>query len=73
MPLVTSPAPQFDSKAVVNGEIVDLQWSQLHDGKWLILFFYPLDFTFVCPVAGPVNPVCTPRTLPFESIKIVVG
>lgn len=49
MPLVTSPAPQFDSKAVINGEIVELNWSQLHDGKWLVLFFYPLDFTFVCP------------------------
>lgn len=49
MPLVTSPAPTFDCKAVVNGEIVDLTWKQLHEGKWLVLFFYPLDFTFVCP------------------------
>jgi len=49
MPLVTSPAPTFDCKAVVNGEIVDLTWNQLHEGKWLTLFFYPLDFTFVCP------------------------
>ncbi len=49
MPLVTTPAPTFDSKAVVNGEIVDLSWDKLHDGKWLTLFFYPLDFTFVCP------------------------
>jgi len=49
MPLVTSPAPQFDCKAVVNREIVDLTWNKLHDGKWLVLFFYPLDFTFVCP------------------------
>ncbi len=49
MPLVTSPAPKFDCKAVVNREIVDLSWDKLHDGKWLVLFFYPLDFTFVCP------------------------
>ncbi len=49
MPLVTQPAPTFDSKAVVNGEIVELGWNKLHEGKWLTLFFYPLDFTFVCP------------------------
>lgn len=49
MPLVTSPAPQFDAKAVVGTEIVDLTWAQLHENKWLVLFFYPLDFTFVCP------------------------
>jgi alkyl hydroperoxide reductase subunit AhpC len=49
MPLVTSPAPTFDAKAVVGKDIVDLSWSQIHEGKWLVLFFYPLDFTFVCP------------------------
>jgi len=49
MPLVTSPAPTFDCKAVVDGQITDLTWDKLHDGKWLVLFFYPLDFTFVCP------------------------
>ena len=47
--LVTNPAPQFNAKAVVGEDIVDLEWNQLHDGKWLVLFFYPLDFTFVCP------------------------
>lgn len=49
MPLVTSPAPTFDCTAVVNGQIKELSWSDLHQGKWLVLFFYPLDFTFVCP------------------------
>ncbi len=49
MPLVTSPAPKFDCKAVVKNQIVDLTWDKLHEGKWLVLFFYPLDFTFVCP------------------------
>ncbi len=49
MPLVTSPAPAFDCKAVVDGQIVELPWSELHNGQWLLLFFYPLDFTFVCP------------------------
>ena len=29
----------------------DIQWMKLSDykGKWLVLFFYPADFTFVCP------------------------
>ena len=49
MPFVTSPAPQFNAKAVVGNEIVSLTWDQLHENKWLVLFFYPLDFTFVCP------------------------
>jgi len=49
MPLVTSPAPRFKAKAVVGNEIVELTWDQIHGGKWLVLFFYPLDFTFVCP------------------------
>ena len=49
MPLVTSPAPTFDCTAVVGGEIKKITWNELHEGKWLVLFFYPLDFTFVCP------------------------
>lgn len=49
MPLVGSPAPKFNAKAVLNKEIVDMTWEKLHEGKWLVLFFYPLDFTFVCP------------------------
>jgi len=46
---VSAAAPTFDCQAVVNGSITDLTWDQLHGGKWLVLFFYPLDFTFVCP------------------------
>ena len=49
MPLVTSPAPTFDCTAVIDGQIKQLAWPELHEGKWLVLFFYPLDFTFVCP------------------------
>lgn len=47
---VTSPAPKFAAKAVVNGDIVDVTLDQyLSQGKWVVLFFWPLDFTFVCP------------------------
>ena len=47
--LVGQPAPDFKAKAVVKGKIVDdFHLSQFH-GKYVVLFFYPLDFTFVCP------------------------
>uniref|UniRef100_A0AC35TM71 Thioredoxin domain-containing protein n=1 Tax=Rhabditophanes sp. KR3021 TaxID=114890 RepID=A0AC35TM71_9BILA len=40
--------PQFAGTAVVNGEFKQIK-AQDYEGKWLIMFFYPLDFTFVCP------------------------
>ena len=46
---VTQPAPDFTADAVVNGEIKKgFKLSELR-GKYVVLFFYPLDFTFVCP------------------------
>ncbi|MCG3204806.1 MAG: Alkyl hydroperoxide reductase C [Elusimicrobia bacterium] len=48
MSLVQKTAPEFKGKAVVGHEFKDLSLSQ-YKGKWVILFFYPLDFTFVCP------------------------
>ena len=49
MSLVGKKAPGFKAKAVVNGKIVDhFSLSDFH-GKYVIFFFYPLDFTFVCP------------------------
>lgn len=41
-------APEFSGKAVMDGEIVDVDLNQF-SGKWVVLFFYPKDFTFVCP------------------------
>jgi peroxiredoxin 2/4 len=47
--LVGKKAPDFKTKAVVGGNIVN-DFSLIHfKGKYVILFFYPLDFTFVCP------------------------
>lgn len=46
--LVGQPAPEVVSQAVVNGEIVDFSLQEFR-GKYVILLFYPLDFTFVCP------------------------
>ncbi|KAL2915855.1 cTPxI [Polyrhizophydium stewartii] len=45
---VQHPAPAWSARAVVNKQFVNLS-SQDFAGKWLVLFFYPLDFTFVCP------------------------
>ncbi len=50
--LVGKQAPDFDVKAVLNGtEIVNsFKLSELTlKGKYVVLFFYPKDFTFVCP------------------------
>lgn len=45
---VQAPAPDFKGKAVVNGQFKDISLKDF-EGKYLVLFFYPLDFTFVCP------------------------
>lgn len=49
--LVGRKAPDFTAPAVLgNGEIVDsLSFSEATKGKYALVFFYPLDFTFVCP------------------------
>ncbi len=49
--LVGKPAPDFKASAVLgNGEIVnDFHLAAKIKGKYALVFFYPLDFTFVCP------------------------
>lgn len=49
--LVGRPAPDFTCPAVLgNGEIVgNFHFADAIRGKYALLFFYPLDFTFVCP------------------------
>ncbi|MCB1678935.1 MAG: peroxiredoxin [Halioglobus sp.] len=49
--LVGKPAPDFEVAAVLGtGEIVDsYKRSEAMQGKYGLVFFYPLDFTFVCP------------------------
>jgi peroxiredoxin 2/4 len=47
--LVTKEAPDFTATAVMpDGSFQELKLSS-YRGKYVILFFYPLDFTFVCP------------------------
>jgi peroxiredoxin (alkyl hydroperoxide reductase subunit C) len=40
--------PDFELEALHNEEVSKIKLSD-YKGKWLILFFYPADFTFVCP------------------------
>lgn len=49
--LVGKKAPQFKAKAVVNGgEIINnFSLEQFLGKKYVIFYFYPADFTFVCP------------------------
>ncbi len=47
--LVQKPAPDFKAQAVMpDGSFKELTLSE-YKGKYVLLFFYPLDFTFVCP------------------------
>lgn len=48
--LIQKPAPDFSADSVMpNGEFAKLSLSSFRDKKYVCLFFYPLDFTFVCP------------------------
>ncbi|OGS05084.1 MAG: thioredoxin peroxidase [Elusimicrobia bacterium RIFCSPLOWO2_12_FULL_59_9] len=46
--LVQKAAPDFKGQAVVGKSFKEIKLADFK-GKWLVLFFYPLDFTFVCP------------------------
>jgi len=48
MALVGKKAPQIEAKAIVKGNTISFSLSE-QLGKYVVLFFYPLDFTFVCP------------------------
>ena len=45
---VQQEAPDFKGQAVVGTGFKEITLKS-YKGKWLVLFFYPLDFTFVCP------------------------
>ncbi|XP_019881247.1 peroxiredoxin 1 [Aethina tumida] len=48
VPALNKPAPEFKGTAVVNGQFKEISLSD-YKGQYVVLFFYPLDFTFVCP------------------------
>ena len=41
-------APKFTAKAVLEDKFITVS-SDDYKGKWMVLLFYPYDFTFVCP------------------------
>ncbi len=45
---ISAPAPSFELNAYHNEEFKTVK-SEDYKGKWVVLFFYPADFTFVCP------------------------
>ena len=45
---VGQKAPEFALEGVLDDEFVNVKLSD-YAGTWVVLFFYPLDFTFVCP------------------------
>ena len=47
--LVQKLAPDFKATAVVNGQFKEIQLNSYRGEKYVVLYFYPLDFTFVCP------------------------
>ncbi|XP_054260079.1 uncharacterized protein LOC128985811 isoform X2 [Macrosteles quadrilineatus] len=46
--IVTKPAPPWKATAIVNGHVTRLELND-YKGRYLILFFYPQDFSAVCP------------------------
>lgn len=49
MCLIGTPAPPFVAPCVSEKNTIENFSSENYKGKWLVLFFYPLDFTIVCP------------------------
>ncbi|CAM6115523.1 unnamed protein product [Calypogeia fissa] len=49
LPLVRNIAPDFEAEAVFDQEFVKIKLSDYIGKKYVVVFFYPLDFTFVCP------------------------
>jgi len=45
---INEKAPEFKEDAYINGKIKKISLKDFK-GKWVVLFFYPADFTFVCP------------------------
>jgi len=48
MLMVGEKAPEFSLKGVVGGKTEEYSLARFK-GKWLVIFFYPADFTFICP------------------------
>jgi peroxiredoxin (alkyl hydroperoxide reductase subunit C) len=47
-PIINARVPEFKVQAYQNGEFREVSNKDI-EGKWAVFFFYPADFTFVCP------------------------
>ncbi|KAI8824509.1 peroxiredoxin-2 [Fimicolochytrium jonesii] len=47
-PIIGKKAPVFNTQALVDGQFKKVSLDD-YKGKYVVLFFYPMDFTFVCP------------------------
>ena len=47
-PIINSLLPEFNVQAFHNGNFTSVSSNDVK-GKWAVFFFYPADFTFVCP------------------------
>ena len=48
MSLINTEVKPFKAQAFQNGQFIEVTEADLK-GKWSVVFFYPADFTFVCP------------------------
>ena len=46
--MINKKAPEFKAKAFQENQISEINLSD-YKGKWVVLFFYPADFSFICP------------------------
>ncbi|XP_065166247.1 peroxiredoxin 2-like [Atheta coriaria] len=68
VPQLQKPAPEFCGNAVVNGQFKEIKLSD-YKGQYVVFFFYPLDFTFVCPTEIIAF---SDRSQEFKDIKVQV-
>lgn len=66
--LVGKPAPTFSVPGYFKEEFNNISLED-HKGKWVVLFFYPLDFTFICPTEITAF---SKRNEEFEKLNAVV-
>ena len=67
-PIINSQVPEFKVQAFHNGEFKTVTNKDI-EGKWAIFFFYPADFTFVCPteLVDIAENTTVQRNFPIES------
>ncbi|KAG9317890.1 thioredoxin-like protein [Chiua virens] len=69
---VQRPAPAFTAPAVVDGLFKDITLAD-YLGQWVVLFFYPMDFTFVCPTEILAFNDALPRFAELEAVVLGVS